>query len=102
MAAEQAALRRRIAEKRVEIVEDLDRIRDELRHDYRTATHPNILVARKPFLSAGVALGLGFFAGLQLANAFGVPRPRVARRPEVKLPPLVVWLLARLAASRRS
>jgi hypothetical protein len=102
MAAEQAALKRRIAEKRMEIVEDIDRIRDELRYDYKTATNPNILIARQPFLSAGVALGLGLFAGLQLANALGVPKPPVVRRPEVELPPLVARLFAWWAATRRS
>jgi hypothetical protein len=85
MAAEQAALKRRIAEKRTEIVEDIDRLRDELLYDYKTATNPSILVARRPLLSVGLALGLGLLVGFQVANAFAPPpRSRPRLEPSVR------------------
>lgn len=80
MAAEQAALRRRIAQKRQEIADDLDRLNREVRNDYQSVqsmTSPANVVRRMPVPALGLALGAGLLAGLWVANLLVVPRLRV-------------------------
>lgn len=71
MAEEQEALRRRIAEKRQEISDDVARIEDELRHDvqtYERAISPRHLVSRLPLPMLGLAMVVGAFVGVRVAD----------------------------------
>jgi ElaB/YqjD/DUF883 family membrane-anchored ribosome-binding protein len=77
MAAEQAALRRRIAEKRRDIAEDIERLNRELRHDYAAVTSPERLVRQRPLIALGAALAVGSLIGSRVADLLVLARPRV-------------------------
>jgi hypothetical protein len=77
MAAEQAALRRRIAEKRLDIAEDLERLNRGLRHDYAAVTSPMSVVRQRPLIALGLALAVGSLIGRRVADLLVMPRLRV-------------------------
>lgn len=73
MAAEQAALRRRIAEKRQDIAEDLERLNRGLRAEAEAANPINV-PRRRPWLALGFALLTGALVGMRFADLVVHPR----------------------------